>query len=74
MPFRRFVGVSMDAPVSDVTAFGRNRDRLLRGDAAGTLFAAVPVGPQMRPRLARETGNEDGLAAAEAEQPPLAAR
>ena len=32
MLFRWFVGLSMDAPVWDVTVFTKNRDRLLRGD------------------------------------------
>ena len=34
MLFRWFVGLSMDAPVWDVTVFTKNRDRLLRGDVA----------------------------------------
>ena len=34
MLFRWFVGLSMDAPVWDVTVFTKNRDRLLEGDIA----------------------------------------
>ena len=34
MMFRWFVGLSMDAPVWDVTVFTKNRDRLLAGDIA----------------------------------------
>ena len=34
MMFRWFVGLSMDAPVWDVTVFTKNRERLLRGDVA----------------------------------------
>ena len=34
MLFRGFVGLSLDAPVWDVTVFTKNRDRLLRGDVA----------------------------------------
>ena len=34
MMFRWFVGLSMDAPVWDVTVFTKNRDRLLEGDIA----------------------------------------
>jgi transposase len=41
MLFRWFVGLSMDAPVWDVTVFTKNRDRLLRGEVAGKFFAAV---------------------------------
>src|SRR3954464_11991688 len=34
MLFRWFVGLSMDAPVWDVTVFTKNRERLLEGDIA----------------------------------------
>ena len=34
MMFRWFVGLSIDAPVWDVTVFTKNRERLLRGDIA----------------------------------------
>src|SRR3954469_3450703 len=34
MLFRWFVGLSMDAPVWDVTVFTKNRERLLEGDVA----------------------------------------
>ena len=34
MMFRWFVGLSMDAPVWDVTVFTKNRDRLVEGDIA----------------------------------------
>src|SRR5918993_4629284 len=34
MLFRWFVGLSMDAPVWDVTVFTKNRERLLAGDIA----------------------------------------
>src|SRR6201995_4414545 len=39
--FRWFVGLSMDAPIWDVTVFTKNRDRLLKGDVAAKFFAAV---------------------------------
>jgi transposase len=32
--FRWFVGLSMDAPIWDVTVFTKNRDRLMTGDIA----------------------------------------
>ncbi len=35
MLFRWFIGLSMDAPVWDVTVFTKNRERLLAGDVAG---------------------------------------
>src|ERR1700724_3754529 len=41
MMFRWFVGLSMDAPVWDVTVFTKNRERLLRGDVAAKFFGAV---------------------------------
>src|SRR5690349_279812 len=41
MLFRWFVGLSMDAPVWDVTVFTKNRDRLLEGDIACRFLAAI---------------------------------
>ena len=41
MLFRWFVGLSMDAPVWDVTVFTKNRERLLEGDIARGLLLAV---------------------------------
>ncbi|MBP2304588.1 hypothetical protein J2849_000959 [Azospirillum melinis] len=37
--FRWFVGLSMDAPVWDVTVFTKNRERLLAGDVATKFLA-----------------------------------
>lgn len=39
--FRWFVGLNVDDPVWDATVFTKNRDRMLAGDVAGALFAAV---------------------------------
>src|SRR6187397_1432379 len=39
--FRWFVGLSMDAPIWDVTVFTKNRERLLEGDVAAKFFGAV---------------------------------
>src|SRR3974390_2638548 len=36
--FRRFVGLSLDDPIWDVTVFTKNRDRLLQGDVAQAFF------------------------------------
>ena len=55
MLFRWFVGLSMDAPVWDVTVFTKNRDRLLRGDVAGKFFAAVLAESEVKPLCRRST-------------------
>jgi transposase len=39
--FRWLVGMNLDDPVWDVTVFTKNRERLLAGDVASTLFAEV---------------------------------
>src|SRR5260370_39291978 len=41
MLFRWFVGLNMDDMVWDATTFSKNRDRLLRGEIADEIFAAV---------------------------------
>ncbi len=60
MMFRWFVGLSMDAPVWDVTVFTKNRDRLLAGDVARGFLAAVLVDPQVKPLLSDEHFSVDG--------------
>ena len=60
MRFRWFVGLSMDAPVWDVTVFTKNRDRLLAGDIACGFLAAVLADPQVRPLLSDEHFSVDG--------------
>lgn len=60
MLFRWFVGLSMDAPVWDVTVFTKNRDRLLRGEVAGKFFAAVLADPEVKPLLSSEHFSVDG--------------
>jgi len=60
MLFRWFVGLGMDAPVWDVTVFTKNRDRLLRGEVAGRLFAAVLADPEVKPLLSSEHFSVDG--------------
>jgi transposase len=60
MLFRWFIGLSMDAPVWDVTVFTKNRDRLLRGEVAGKFFAAVLADPQVKPLLSSEHFSLDG--------------
>jgi transposase len=39
--FRRFVGLGIEDPVWDATTFGKDRDRLLDGEAAGKFLTAV---------------------------------
>ncbi len=60
MMFRWFVGLSMDAPVWDVTVFTKNRDRLLAGDVACGFLAAILVDPRVKPLLSDEHFSVDG--------------
>ena len=60
MMFRWFVGLSMDAPVWDVTVFTKNRDRLLAGDVARGFLAAILADPQVEPLLSDEHFSVDG--------------
>ena len=58
--FRWFVGLSMDAPVWDVTVFTKNRDRLLAGDIARGFLAALLADPQVKPLLSDVPFSVDG--------------
>ena len=58
--FRWFVGLSMDAPVWDVTVFTKNRDRLLEGDIAAKVLAAVLAQPRVKALLSDEHFSVDG--------------
>ena len=60
MLFRWFVGMSMDAPVWDVTVFTKNRERLLEGDVARRFFGAVPSDPAVKHLLSAEHFPVDG--------------
>ena len=60
MMFRWFVGLSMDAPIWDVTVFTKNRDRLLEGDIAQRFLAEVLADPVIRPLLSDEHFSVDG--------------
>ena len=51
MLFRWFVGLSMDAPVWDVTVFTKNRERLLAGDVAVSFLLAVMGDPAVKRQL-----------------------
>jgi transposase len=60
MMFRWFVGLSMDAPVWDVTVFTKNRDRLLEGDVAAAFLRALLAEPQVKPLLSNDHFSVDG--------------
>ena len=50
--FRWFVGLSMYAPIWDVTVFTKNRDRLLEGDVAAKFMVAVRLTGHQRAMVA----------------------
>src|ERR687884_1401246 len=58
--FRWFVGLSMDAPVWDVTVLTRNRERLLEGDIARAFLRAILVAPAVKRLLSSEHFSVDG--------------
>lgn len=58
--FRWFVGLSADAPVWDASSFSKNRDRLLAGDVAQRLLAAVVSQPRVRALMSDEHFSVDG--------------
>jgi transposase len=60
MLFRWFIGLSMDAPVWDVTVFTKNRDRLLEGDVARSFLLAVLTDARVKPLLSGEHFSVDG--------------
>jgi transposase len=60
MLFRWFIGLSMDAPVWDVTVFTKNRERLLEGDIAVEFLLAVMRDPAVARLLSNEHFSVDG--------------
>jgi transposase len=60
MLFRWFIGLSMDAPVWDVTVFTKNRERLLEGDVAVLFLLAVMGDPAVKRLLSSEHFSVDG--------------
>ena len=60
MMFRWFIGLSMDAPVWDVTVFTKNRERLLTGDIARGFLLAILADPQVQPLLSDDHFSVDG--------------
>jgi transposase len=60
MLFRWFIGLSMDAPVWDVTVFTKNRERLLAGDVAVSFLLAIMGDPAVKRLLSTEHFSVDG--------------
>jgi transposase len=58
--FRWFAGLSMDAPIWDVTVFTKNRERLLAGEIAAKFMAAVLSPPRIKKLLSDEHFSVDG--------------
>ena len=52
--FRRFVGIGVDDAFWDHSMFSNNRDRLLEGDIAAKLLAAVLTQPKMNKLLSSD--------------------
>ena len=60
MLFRWFIGLSMDAPVWDVTVFTKNRERLLAGDIAVAFLLSIMADPAVKRLLSNEHFSVDG--------------
>lgn len=60
MLFRWFIGLSMEAPVWDVTVFTKNRERLLADDIAVAFLLSVMSNPAVKRLLSSEHFSIDG--------------
>jgi transposase len=58
--FRWFVGLTMDDPIWDVTVFTKNRERLIKGEAAERLLLAVVEQAHVHRLLSEEHFTVDG--------------
>jgi len=58
--FRWFVGLGIDDPAWDHSTFSKNRDRLLEGDVAAKLLAAVLAQPRVKRLLSTDHFSVDG--------------
>ncbi|KQQ30776.1 transposase [Methylobacterium sp. Leaf125] len=58
--FRWFVGLGIDDPTWDHSSFTRNRDRLLAGEIAAQLLAAVLAQPRVKRLLSSDHFSVDG--------------
>ena len=60
LPFRWFVGLSLDAAVWDVSVFTKNRQRLIEGDIAAKFMTAVLNQPRVKALLSDDHFSVDG--------------
>lgn len=60
LSFRWFVGLGIDDRVWDASSFSKNRDRLLDGDIAAELLAAILARPQVNRLLSGDHFPVDG--------------
>jgi transposase len=58
--FRWFVGIGVDDPVWDHSAFSKNRDRLLEGEIAAKFLSAVLAQPKVKRLLSSDHFSVDG--------------
>jgi transposase len=58
--FRWFVGLGIDDPAWDHSSFSKNRDRLLEGEIAAKLLAAVLAQPKVKRLLSTDHFSVDG--------------
>jgi transposase len=58
--FRWFVGLGVDDPAWDHSTFSKNRDRLLDGDIASKILAAVLAQPRVKRLLSTDHFSVDG--------------
>ena len=58
--YRWFVGLGIDDPAWDHSTFSKNRDRLLDGDIAAKILAAVLAQPQVKRLLSMDHFSVDG--------------
>ena len=58
--FRWFVGIGVDDATWDHSVFSKNRDRLLEGDTAAKLLAAVLAQPKVNKLLSSDHFSVDG--------------
>ena len=60
LSFRWFVGLGVDDPVWDASAFSKNRERLLDGEIAARFLSAIMARPQVKRLLSTEHSSVDG--------------
>jgi len=58
--FRWFAGLSIEAPVWDLTVFTKNRGQRLEGDTAHGFRQAIVADPQVKRRLSNDHFPLDG--------------